>query len=325
MSPKIDCSQGVTRASLFLYALAVIGLVLSLAGCHDAARDREQAGDDAPSQLVNLDDRIVEYAKQAGARDPYTPPSAAQRERLARGVGQLLDGERDKAEESFASVGFQVTRLTDSTFGRRYDEVAARKPGAEARWGRLYVTADSAVRWSVQVPHPVADRGTESLGARLLEKTSGGALVLAGAHRTSGRGDAADVAHRTDSLFHTIVTELQKRGVPGLQLHGFAKGPDRPYDAILSTGAAQTAPEEAATLAARMQASGLRVCRGWADRCPLEGTTNVQGKSAEGHHATFIHAELAPAARAEDGKKAAQARTALSDLLFDWSNIPAGR
>ncbi|MER7535799.1 hypothetical protein ABTX77_13580 [Streptomyces sp. NPDC097704] len=300
-------------------------MALTLVGCHDAARDSEQAGQGGARELVNLDDRIVEYAKQAGDRAPYTPPSRVQRERLALGVGQLLDREDAKAEETFASVGFHVTRLTDSASGRRYDEVAARNPGAEAGWGRLYVTADSAVRWSVQVPHPVADRGTESLGARLLEKTTGGALVVAGAHRTSGRGDAADVAHRTDSAFHAIITELQKRGVPGLQLHGFAKGPDRPYDAILSTGAVQAAPEEAAALAAHMKTRGLRVCRGWADHCPLEGTTNVQGKSAEGHHATFIHAELAPAARAEDGKKAAQARAALTELLDVWSDTPAGR
>ncbi|MCZ0978370.1 hypothetical protein O1L60_01385 [Streptomyces diastatochromogenes] len=124
---------------------------------------------------MNLDDRIVEYARQAGKRAPYTPPGDSQRERLARGVGHLLDGERGEAEKQLAAVGFRVTRLTDSVSGRRYDEVAALKPGTEERWRRLYVNADAAVRWSVQVPHPVADRGTESLGARLLEDAPGGA------------------------------------------------------------------------------------------------------------------------------------------------------
>ncbi|WP_234315376.1 hypothetical protein [Streptomyces globisporus] len=322
MSPKIDYTLGVTRSSLFLYVLAVIGITLSLAGCRSPARDGAEGGRPSAHELVDLDARIVEYAEQAGSRAPYTPPGDAQRESLAQGVGHLLDGERAQAEKRLAAVGFHVTRLTDSATGRRYDEVAALKAGPEARWGRLYVSADATVRWSVQVPHPVADRGTESLGARLLEDTPGGTLVLAGAHRTSGREDAADVAHRSDSAFQAIVMELQKRGVPGLQLHGFAKGPGRPYDAILSTGVAQAAPEEVAALAAHMETRDLRVCRGWADRCPLEGTRNVQGGTAERHHATFVHAELAPAARG-DATKATEARAALSELLRTWSK--AGR
>ncbi|MFI8763693.1 hypothetical protein ACIGN6_02085 [Streptomyces sp. NPDC053792] len=318
MRTKIDYTRGVTRPSRFLYSLAVIGIALPLFGCRSTARDATEAGRPPARELVNLHDRIVEYAQRAGARAPYTPPSDAQRERLAEGVGHLLDGELPEAEKLLAAVGFRVTRLTDSASGRRYDEVAAVEPGDEARWGRLYADADAAVRWSVQVPHPVADRGTEALGARLLEDAPGGTLVLAGAHRTAGRGDRADVAHRTDSVFHAIVTELQKRGIPGLQLHGFARTSDRPYDAILSTGAAQTAPEEAASLAAHMETRGLRVCRGWADRCPLEGTMNVQGKTAKGHNTTFIHAELSPAARGND-RKATQARTALTALLEAWS------
>ncbi|WP_405851844.1 hypothetical protein OG361_03825 [Streptomyces sp. NBC_00090] len=295
-----------------------MGVALTLLGCQAVPSDDADTGRPRTRELVDLGDRILEYARQSEARTGYTPPDDTRRERLARGVGHLLDGDRAEAEKLLGDAGFRVTGLTDTASGRRYDEVAAREPGAEARWGRLYVNADAGVRWSVQVPHPVADRGTESLGARLLEGTPGGALVLAGAHRTAGRGDAADVAHRTDSVFHAIVSELQKRGIPGLQLHGFARTPDRPYDAILSTGAAQTAPEEAAELAELMEGRDLRVCRGWADRCPLEGTTNVQGKTAKRHDATFIHAELAPGARG-DGPEAARALTALSTLLSTWS------
>lgn len=137
------------------------------------------------------------------------------------------------------------------------------------------------MRWNVQVPHPVSDRDTEELGVRLLENTPSGSLVVAGAHRRAGRSDAADVAHREDSAFHSIVVELQKRGVPGLQLHGFAESSDRPYEAVVSGGSAQSTSREASALADRLESEGLRVCRGWSARCPLEGTTNVQGRSAE--------------------------------------------
>ncbi|MER6911305.1 hypothetical protein ABT354_06500 [Streptomyces sp. NPDC000594] len=290
-----------------------------LVGCQQNAGD--DTGNDGPKarELVNIDDRILRYAKQADDRERYRPPNEEQRNRLARGVGHLLDGETRQAEKELDRVGFRVTRLTDTQSGRRYDEVAAGSSGREARWGRLYVNADTALRWNVQVPHPVSDRSTEILGTRLLGSTPGGALVVAGAHREAGRGESADVAHRTDSAFHAIVTELQKRNVPGAQLHGFARSKKRPYEAILSTGAMQTAPEEATMLADLMENEGFRVCRGWSDQCPLEGVTNVQGKSAQRHQATFLHVELAPVARG-GGRDAPEALAALTRLLETWSD-----
>ncbi|MGW6963743.1 hypothetical protein ACWGET_06780 [Streptomyces zaomyceticus] len=321
-SLKIDFSRGITRSSLSLRMLASFGMMLALLGCQVTRSEGLEAERPKLRELVNIDDRILEYAKEAASRAPYAPPGDTARERLAQGVRHLLNGDIGEAERRLAGVGFQVTRLTDTVSGRRYDEVAARKPGDEARWGRLYVSADATLRWSVQVPHPVADSGTESLGVRLLEEVPGGALVVAGAHRTAGRGDAADGAHRTDSAFHAIITETQKKGIPGVQLHGFAKDSDRPFDAILSTGATRTAPMEAAALADRMQGDGLRVCRGWSKRCPLEGTTNAQGKSAKRNGATFLHVELAPGARG-GGNDADEAAMALSGLLATWSD--AGR
>lgn len=290
-----------------------------MAGCQLSGPDRDVTHGRKSPELVDFDQRVIDYARQAAERTPYTPPSAADRKRLALGVGRLLDGDRPGAERVLAAAGFRVTRLTDAVSGRRYDEVAAREQGPEARWGRLYVSADADIRWSVQVPHPVADRATETLGTHLLEGTPHGALVLAGAHRTAGRGDAADVAHRTDSAFHAIVVELQKRDIPGMQLHGFARTPSRPYDAILSTGAARAASRDATTLADLMEARDLRVCRGWSAPCPLEGTTNAQGKSAQHQGTPFLHAELSPKARA-DTPEADRAQAALSTLLSGWSS-----
>lgn len=316
---KINSYMIITGTSLFLYVLGFLCASISVTGCQIRDSGPGATGQPARSELVDLDGRIIDYARRAAAREPYTPPDDTRRERLARGVGRLLDGDPGDAARILAGAGFRVTRLTDAASGRRYDEVAARERGAEDRWGRLYVPADGDVRWSVQVPHPVADRDTEVLAARLLDGTPHGALILAGAHRASGRGDSADVAHRTDSAFHAIVLELQKRDVPGIQLHGFAKASDRPYDAVLSTGAARTASEDAGRLADRMEGRGVRVCRAWSAACPLEGTTNVQGKAAQRHGTPFLHVELAPEARG-GGREAERVRTELAGLLETWSD-----
>ncbi|MFG1667980.1 hypothetical protein [Streptomyces sp. Y7] len=309
----------ITRTSRFARILAPTVLILALAGCDTTSPEESEHSVPQARELVDLRSRILDYTAGFAPDGPYTPPGDSRREALARGVGHLLDGDAAGAERVLAPLGLGVTRLTDTDSGRRYDEIAALRPNSEAaRWGRLYLTADSDVRWNIQVPHPVSDRDTEELGVRLLENTSSGSLVVAGAHRRAGRSDAADVAHREDSAFHTIVVELQKRGVPGLQLHGFAESSERPYEAVVSGGSAQSTSGEASALADRLEAEGLRVCRGWSARCPLEGTTNVQGRSAERRHAAFLHVELAPDAR-DDSRDAEETEDALGDLLGTWS------
>ncbi|WP_079137737.1 hypothetical protein [Streptomyces sp. PTY087I2] len=296
-----------------------MGLLLALVGCQ---ADTSQAPEDTvprARELVDLRSRILGYTAKFRADAPYSPPGKAQRARLAKAVGSLLSGDAQEAERQLAPLGLGLTRLTDTDSGRRYDEIAATGPGESARWGRVYLNADSTVRWNVQVPHPVADRDTEDLGVRLLEQNPGGALVLAGTHRRAGGNGAADVSHREDSAFHTVVVELQKRGVPGVQLHGFTDSSDRPYDAVVSTGAVETASAEVVALADRMDDDGLRVCRAWVARCPLEGRSNVQGRSAERNHAGFVHLELARHARADGGRDTEETAEALAGLVASWN------
>ncbi|WP_461026297.1 hypothetical protein [Streptomyces sparsus] len=294
-------------------------MTLVLVGCRSSA---EPPTDDAvprARELVDLRSRILDYTSELKPDGDYTPPDDEQRKQVARGVGRLLDGDAREAERLLSPLGLGTTRLTDTDTGRRYDEVAATGEGPSTGWGRLYVTADARLGWSAQVPHPVADRNTEDLGVELLEGNPGGALVLAAAHRRAGDDGAADVAHREDSAFHAVVVELQKRGVPGVQLHGFEDSDKRPYDAVVSTGAAESTVGEVVALADRMEGDGLRVCRAWSARCPLEGTKNVQGRDAQRQHATFVHLELAPHAR-DDGRHAKKAADALSGLLGTWAH-----
>ncbi|WP_416071740.1 hypothetical protein [Streptomyces sp. ID03-2B] len=319
MALMTDLRIVITGWSHLLRTFIALGLLLALVGCQADTSPTPEDSVPRARELVDLRSRVLGYTAKLRADAPYSPPGKAQRVRLAKAVGSLLSGDAQEAERQLAPLGLGLTRLTDTDSGRRYDEIAATGPGWSARWGRLYLNADSTVRWNAQVPHPVSDRDTEVLGVRLLEQNPGGALVLAGAHRRAGENDAADVAHREDSAFHTIVVELQKRGVPGVQLHGFTDSADRPYDAVVSTGAVETAPAEVVAMADRMDDKGLRVCRAWAARCPLEGRANVQGRSADREHARFVHVELARHARADDGRDTEEAVDALGGLVAGWN------
>ncbi|MFE9257843.1 hypothetical protein [Streptomyces sp. NPDC006879] len=216
--------------------------------------------------------------------------------------------------------------VTDRISGRRFAEVrdAAVGHGGGARgWGRIYLDLDAHPRWSVQVPHPVADEDTERLGVRILRASPGGVMVLAGAHRAAGRGNAADMAHRTDTVFHAVIKELMGRGLPGIQVHGFANSSVPMYDAVASTGEGEVAVKEGRRLAKELRANGLAVCSAWARPCKLAGRENKQGTVAADHDLPFLHLELSREVRLDQERQDEVAK-AVSAVTRHWSSLPEG-
>ncbi|MET9856014.1 hypothetical protein ABZY57_24100 [Streptomyces sp. NPDC006450] len=270
---------------------------------------------------VDLEERVTEFTRGFGERGGYRIPTADERRTVTRGVALLLDGDQEGARERLAEVDFTVQSFTDAASGRHFAEVAdaAADSGPKNRgWGRVYVDLGANPSWSVQVPHPIADQETERLGARVLRGAPGGVMVLAGAHRTAGEGDAADVAHRTDSVFHQVIEELMKRRLPGIQLHGFANESFPEFDAVVSTGAGDRAASEARTLSTALTGEGLEVCRAYARKCKLSGTSNEQGLVASEENLRFLHIELARAIRTDDDRVDDVTR-AMTALTTRWS------
>ncbi|MEW2162084.1 hypothetical protein AB0912_03665 [Streptomyces sp. NPDC007084] len=282
----------------------------------DSAAD--PAGSGPPR--VDLARSIAAYTDRFAPDGSFQPPSATERETVADGVGLLLDGHREQAEHRLAEVDFAVRTIVDSVTGRRFAEVYDRvdQGPAPRGWGRVLVGLDHPVRWSVQVPHPVADQDTELLGVRVLRGSPGGLLVIAGAHRKSGEGNAADVAHRRDTVFHAVCAELVRRGVPGVQLHGFARESAPRYDVIASTGAGKDGLAAGRRLADALGSRGFAVCRAWARSCPLSGQDNTQGRAAAAAKVPFLHVEFAPGPRT-DGRQAARVAEAVSVVTRGWA------
>ncbi|MGW0392996.1 hypothetical protein ACWDYJ_19280 [Streptomyces sp. NPDC003042] len=257
---------------------------------------------------------------------------------MVAAVSSLFAGNSDKARTRLAEVDYALDTFTDQPSGRRFAEVrdAAARPGSANRgWGRVYLDLGAPPRWSVQVPHPVADQYTERLGVKVLRGAPGGVLVLAGAHRTAGgkegegededTGDGgsgtgtADMAHRTDSVFHAVIAELTRRGLPGIQLHGFADDSVPDTDAVVSTGAGKLAVKDAERLAGKLEGQGATVCRAWSATCRLAGRTNEQGRLAAERSTRFLHVELSRSVRTASGRMNDTAQ-AITYVTTGWAS-----
>lgn len=276
---------------------------------------------DAQEKRVDLEHRVTDFTTGFGQNGGYRPPSTDERATVADAVDLLLDHREQAARERLDGIGFVLRTITDSGTGRRFAEVADTREGRTGNrgWGRVYVDLTSPVRWSVQVPHPVADEDSEKLGVGVLRGTPGGVMVLAGAHRRAGEGNAADVAHRQDTVFDAVCGELTRRGLPGIQVHGFADSTQPGYDAIVSTGKADDARTDARTLAAALTRHHLTVCRAWTRNCSLEGRTNEQGSEAAAHHVPFLHVEFSRSTRAHD-RTIAEAVAAMNAVTSVWND-----
>lgn len=304
---------------VFIALCAVLALRAERSGDAPPARPAGPAPQ-RPADL-GLEQRIARFTAGFGESGGYRTPTEQERLAFVRAFAHLLDGDEEAARTGFAEIDFTLRTVTDADGGRRYAEVAdgVSESGHTGRgWGRVYVDLDRPARWSVQVPHPVADSRTELLGARVLRGAPGGVLVLAGAHRDAGEDGAADVAHRDDSVFHGVVEELARRNLPGVQLHGFADESFRGRDAVVSTGAGDSAVADAERLTAALRRDGLAVCTAHSERCKLAGRENEQGRTAADRQSRFLHVELNKTLRGDD-RGLDRAAAALTTLTDRWS------
>ncbi|MGW5462557.1 hypothetical protein [Streptomyces sp. NPDC003996] len=313
-------SRLITIATLLLLVTGLAAGLTALLRAPGGTADHPRGPAPKGAEQIDLSREVADYTSRFGPDRGYLPPGRSDREDIATAIGLLLDGHRKQAEERLSQRDFTVRTVFDRPSGHRYAEVADRTDSAVTPrgWGRVYLDLDHRPSWSVQVPHPGFDLGTEQLGVRVLRGSPGGILVIAGAHRKAGVGNSADVAHRLDTVFHAICAELARRGMPGIQVHGFAASAVPGYDVVASTGAGSVGRQDGRELADALRGHGFRVCRAWARSCPLEGRTNVQGRVADADHVPFLHVEFSPEVRA-GGRPAERAAAAIAEITRRWA------
>lgn len=235
--------------------------------------------------MTLLDQWLVERVRTMTATDPYRPPNAEERDRATAALVDLAAG----GEPDLGDLGLRVTRGADDVTGRAF-ALLTDTPGTERAWGAVLLDEDPT-RTVVEVPHPGSDRLTARLGLELFRAAPGCALLVAGTRRT-----VHDAAHRTDSMFHHFAQTL---AAPEIQLHGFANDSAQDTDAVVSPGAGRRCPAHDALEQALTQ-HGFRTRH----HENLAGRTNVQGIAAAERGTPFLHLELAPLLRVDQGNRA---------------------
>lgn len=280
------------RPALWLTTAAVLvaGTFLVVANVHEPPSAPRS---DVPP-ATDLGAEVREFAAGLDDDAPYRPPDAAERRRLLSALRALAAGESARAADEAGELGFTVRTGVDGATGRRFG--LAVNPAGERAWGWYLVDLSAPVRLLIEVPHPNSDLRTEEIGMALYQAVPGSVLAVAGTHRRVG-DDAGDVAHRTDSMFHAVASDLAGRGVPQVQLHGFHDDNLPDADVVVSPGAGE-AGDAVRRTADRIDDEDFRVCRSWRQDCGrLEGTTNEQGRDAAGRGTPFVHVEISRSIR----------------------------
>lgn len=276
--------RGLLRQPVLWFTL---GAVLVAGTFLVVVNEEPAAPRSAAAEATDLGAEVRRFAAGLHDDDPYRPPEPAERRQLLSALRALEAGETDDV------LGFTMRTGVDGETGRRFG-LAVNPPGERA-WGWYLVDLSAPLGLVIEVPHPNSDLHTEEIGLALYQAVPGSILLVSGTHRRVANG-AGDVAHRTDSMFHAVASDLAGRGLPQVQLHGFHDDNLPDTDVVVSPGAGD-AGAAVRRVADRVD-EDFRVCRSWRQDCGgLEGTTNVQGRDAAKRGTPFVHVEISRSIR----------------------------
>ncbi len=281
----------VRRHRLFGVAGAAVGIASVVVAVLLVIGSRSATPRSDTPDLAEVVDRYVTATPGRGSGD-YVPPSGATQRQMRAAWASMEAGEIDASAARLRREGYDVDRVVDRRSGRRLVVVSG--------LGGLFVHAPGGAPIVVEVPHPRSDRDTERLGVEMFLATGARTLLIAGAHRDAGEAGSADVARRSDSLFHQVHLVASPLSAVTVQLHGFASESAPGYDVIVSSGGP---PSDAVRQLAARLGLEFRTCT-WTpdllDDCRrLGGTTNVQAQASRKAGTSFVHLELAPHLRGE--------------------------
>lgn len=269
---------------------------------------------------------VGSVAAGVSALQRYADPTAAELDTALDGLSRLVDGDLAGAAATLGELGFTVTADFDPVTWRPY-ALAVSETRTERAWGVCLVDLSEPRGLCVAVPHPKFDAVCEQLALRLWRAVPGTVLAMAAVHRNALVGDGpriADPARDTGSVFHHLwTTVLGPRGLPQVQVHGFADA-TAPEEAVVSTGVGPPTPV-AERIADGIAAAGLVTTRSWDGSADpdLRATTNEQGIAAAAEGWVWTHVELDRTVRTDPARwEPAMDAVAAADPALSFCDRP---
>jgi hypothetical protein len=256
-------------------------------------------------------------------------PAAGERGDELRALSRELTHDALAGKKTLDSKEVARARKLGLELVKAHDDAGAlwvlQEAGTRRGGDGFFVWRPRGVPLCIQAPHSFFDERTGDIGLEVFAQTHAVAFFTNTVHRYAPVAPgvpegAADVAHVPRSLFQSATEGLlAARAVAIVQVHGFGPRDHLPAGvaAIVSDGTALRSVDAPIVRFRDALRAGLpgQVLLFGVDAHELGATTNVQGRSARGARAPFIHVELSPDARAASPGPARALAHALQEAL----------
>lgn len=240
--------------------------------------------------------------------DGFVVPTKTEQTAFSEIVTRLESGDLIYATELAKKNNYSLDRYLDLGDENAASYLLREEIPISKGWGLYLIREDGATNIIVEAPHPLSDKHTDIIALDVYRALNARALLIAGAHRSADPNGLSDVAHASESIFHSIHETLTESTATFpdppvvLQVHGFASKKHPGYPNII-LGFGQSASQEEISLSKELVGAltdlGIHAgtCEGdsWQDLC---GTKNIQGSVKK--NTIFIHVELDETIRDND-------------------------
>ncbi len=224
----------------------------------------------------------------------FVIPSTAQINVFASAFSQMSAGTFSNVASLLSPYGYTITKFYNTpTKDTLYllKETLPLKYG----WGTFVYNPKSTNDLAIEIPHPLWDKYTWSMGIKVFLGAKAKWYSLAGTHRYANDDTSSDMAHVTKSMFYTAHTT--NANAVAIQCHGF-DGSSSTYtgypDAVISCGTLYPSTVYY-TLKDKYTAQGFDVgvfsYSTYSALNKLGAQTNTEGQWSNSNGKKFVHIE----------------------------------
>lgn len=224
----------------------------------------------------------------------FVIPSTAQMNIFASVFSQMNAGTFSNVASLLSPYGYTITKFYNTpTKDTLYllKETLPLKYG----WGTFVYNPKATNDLAIEIPHPLWDKYTWSMGIKVFLGAKAKWYILAGTHRYANSDTSSDMAHVTESMFYTA--HITNANAVAIQCHGF-DGSSSTYagypDAVISCGTLYPSTIYY-TLKDQYTAQGFNVgvfsYSTYSALNKLGALTNTEGQWSNKNSKKFVHIE----------------------------------